>query len=88
MMMATRGCGPRKAGFVVRILPSRKNKSCCEARIALRVLGWTSVAVGVAAVGLYVGRELRSRYKFNHRTPTDFYVHAGDESPAEFGMGI
>jgi hypothetical protein len=71
----------------MNILP-RKNKSCCETGIVLRVLGWASVAVGVAAVGLYVGRELRQRYKFSHRTPTDFYAHAGDESPAEYGMGI
>jgi hypothetical protein len=73
----------------MNILPcSSESKSCNESRIALRVLGWTSVAVGVAAVGLYVGRELRALYQFNHRTPTDFYSHAGDQSPAEFGMGI
>jgi hypothetical protein len=53
-----------------------------------RFVGWTSVAVGVAALGVYVGRELRIRYKFNHRTPSDFYAHAGDELPAEYGMGI
>jgi hypothetical protein len=44
--------------------------------------------MGVAAVGLYVGRELRLRYKFKHRTPADFFAHAGDESPAEYGVGI
>lgn len=53
----------------------------------LRMLGWTSVAMGVAAVSLYVGRELRSLYIFRRRTPLDFYAHAGDESPAEFGVG-
>jgi len=72
----------------VSILPSCESKSCSESRIALRILGWMSVAVGVAAVGLYVGRELRLRYKFSHRTPADFYAHAGDESPADYGMGI
>jgi hypothetical protein len=72
----------------VSILPSCESKSCNQSRIALRILGWTSVAVGVAAVGLYVGRELRLRYKFSHRTPADFYAHAGDESPADYGMGI
>jgi len=41
----------------------------------------------VAAVGIYVGRELRKRYKFNHRTPYDFYVHAGEQR-GEFGMGF
>jgi hypothetical protein len=71
----------------MNILP-RRSKSISESGVALRVFGWTTVCVGVAAVGLYVGRELRSRYKFNHRTPTDFYAHAGDESPAEYGMGI
>jgi hypothetical protein len=47
------------------------------------------VAVGIAALGLYVGRELRFRYKFNRRTPSDFFSHAGDEGqPTDFGMGI
>lgn len=65
------------------------SKSCDEARVALRALGWASVAVGIAALGLYVGRELRLRYKFNRRTPSDFYSHAGDEGQTtEFGMGI
>lgn len=86
-MMATRSRNPRKAGLEMKFLP-RKSKSCCETAVALRLLGWTSVAVGVTAVGLYVGRQLRARYKFNHRTPSDFFAHAGDESPAEFGMGI
>jgi hypothetical protein len=47
-----------------------------------------SLAVGVAAVGVFVGRELRIRYKFNHRKPADFFAHAGDELPADYGMGI
>jgi hypothetical protein len=51
-------------------------------------MGWTSVAVGVAALGVYIGRELRVRYKFNHRTPSDFYSHAGDEMQTEYGVGI
>jgi hypothetical protein len=58
-----------------------------EGSPALKVIGWTSVAVGVAALGLYVGREIRLRYKFKRRTPYDFYSHADDAS-AEFGMGI
>jgi hypothetical protein len=53
------------------------------------VLGWASAAVGIAALGLYVGWELRVRYKFNRRTPSDFFSHAGDEGTStEFGMGI
>jgi len=70
----------------MKIMPCLK--SCRESRIALRLLGWASVTVGVAAVGLYVGRELRIRYKFNHRTPADLFAHAGDEGPAEYGVGI
>lgn len=56
---------------------------------AMAIVGWTSVAVGIAAVGLYVGRELRARYKFNHRTPYDFFSHAGDSvCAADYGTGI
>jgi hypothetical protein len=57
--------------------------------MTLRIVGWASVALGIAALGLYVGHELRSRYKFNKRTPYDFFAHAGDSIPAtEYGMGI
>jgi hypothetical protein len=72
----------------VSILPALRCK-CDENKVTLRVLGWTSIAVGITALGLYVGRELRQRYKFNRRTPADFYSHAGDEAPsAEYGVGI
>jgi hypothetical protein len=54
----------------------------------LRVIGWLSLGVAVAALGVFVGRELRSRYKFNHRTPYDFYSEAGRRQNAEFGLGI
>ena len=74
---------------LVSVVPGLGSGSCNESRIALRAIGWASVAVGVAALGLYVGRELRLRYKFNRRTPSDFYSHAGDEGQStEFGMGI
>ncbi len=76
-------------GRFVSVLPGFGHKSCNESRVALRALGWASVAVGIAALGLFVGRELRLRYKFKRRTPSDFYSHAGDESPStDFGMGI
>jgi hypothetical protein len=88
MMMATWSGHPQKAGEIVSILTSRRSESCCGSGLVLRLVGWGSVIVGVAAVGLFVGRELRERYKFNHRTPSDFYAHAGDEMPAEFGVGI
>ncbi|HEX4039372.1 MAG TPA: hypothetical protein VHX37_15040 [Acidobacteriaceae bacterium] len=54
----------------------------------LRAIGWTSVAVGVTALGLYVGHELRVRYKFSRRTPPDYFSHAGEEFGPEFGVGI
>ena len=55
---------------------------------ALKAAAWATVALGITALGLFVGRELRLRYKFNRRTPSDFYSHAGEELGAEFGMGI
>jgi hypothetical protein len=54
----------------------------------LQVIGWFSVGMAVAAISLYFGRELRLRYKFNHRTPYDFYSNAGNQQSAEFGVGI
>jgi hypothetical protein len=44
--------------------------------------------LAVATVGFFVGRELLSRYKFNHRNPYDFYTHAGEKQTGEFGLGI
>jgi hypothetical protein len=53
------------------------------------IVGLTSLAVGIAAVGLWIGRELRARYKFNHRTQYDFFSHAGDSVCApDYGTGI
>jgi len=55
----------------------------------LRTAGWVSAGLGAVALGLFVGRELRQRYKFNRRTPYDFYSHSGDEiQDMEFGVGI
>ncbi|MGD0800169.1 MAG: hypothetical protein ABR906_02520 [Terracidiphilus sp.] len=54
----------------------------------LKVIGWLSVGVTVAAVGIFVGRELADRYKFNHRTPYDFYDHAGSRQTSEYGLGV
>ena len=53
----------------------------------LKVITWFSVGMAVATIGIFVGRELRHRYKFNHRTPYDFYSYPG-EQPGEFGVGI
>ena len=55
---------------------------------ALRIIGWLTVGLAVAAVGIFVGCELRSRYKFKRRTPYDFYAHAGEKQTGEFGLGI
>lgn len=54
----------------------------------LSTVGWMTAGVGTVAVGLVLGRELRRRYKFNRRTPYDFYAHSGDERELEFGVGV
>jgi hypothetical protein len=55
---------------------------------ALRVITWFSMGMAVAALGLFLGHELRIRYKFKRRTPYDFYASAGEQQASEFGMGI
>ncbi len=57
-------------------------------KTALRVIGWFSMGMAVATVGIYLGFELRSRYKFKRRTPYDFYSNAGTQTASEFGVGI
>ena len=54
----------------------------------LRVVGWVSVGMAVAALSYFLGRELRDRYKFKQRTPYDFYSNAGESRASEFGMGV
>ncbi len=54
----------------------------------LRVITWFSAGMAVAALGIYIGSELRCRAKFKRRTPYDFYSHAGEQQTSEFGMGI
>jgi len=54
----------------------------------LQVITWVSLGMAVAALGIYVGREIRSRYKFKRRTPYDFYANAGEQQASEFGVGI
>jgi hypothetical protein len=55
---------------------------------ALWVITWFSVGMAVAALGIFVGAELRSRYRFKKRTPYDFYSNAGEQQAGEFGVGI
>ena len=54
----------------------------------LQLIGWSSVGLAVAAVGVYVGVELRSRYLFKKRTPYDFYSNVSEQPASEFGVGI
>ena len=72
------------------IMPENEIKEENEstAHTALRTIGWVSLGMGIAAVGLYVGREIRNWYRFNHRSPYDFYSHAAAPANSEFGMGI
>jgi hypothetical protein len=66
------------------ILPFQKKPN-----YLLRTITWGGIAVSVAAIGLVIGRELRLRYKFNHRTPYDYYAHAGDKAPlGSYAVGI
>ena len=55
---------------------------------ALQMIGWFLIGMAVAALGIYLGAELRSRSKFNKRTPYDFYANAGEQQASEFGVGI
>jgi hypothetical protein len=54
----------------------------------IKTVGWISAGLGAVALGLFIGRELRLRYKFNRRTPYDFYSHSGDEQDIDFGLGV
>jgi hypothetical protein len=55
---------------------------------ALRVITWFSAGMAVAALGIFLGNELRCRAKFRRRTPYDFYSNAGEQQASEFGMGV
>lgn len=46
------------------------------------------MGMAVATVSIYLGYELRCRYKFNRRTPYDFYSNAGPQTAPDFGVGI
>lgn len=59
-----------------------------EESTLLKTIGWVSAGLGAVALGLFIGRELRQRYKFNRRTPYDFYSHSGDEQDIDFGLGV
>jgi hypothetical protein len=59
-----------------------------DERNTLHVIGWVSVGMAVAALGIFLGAGLRNRYRFKRRTPYDFYANASDREASEFGMGI
>lgn len=64
------------------------NFGCSKNSAVCKTVGWVTAGMGALAIGLFVGRELRQRYKFNRRTPYDFYAHSGDEADVDFGLGI
>ncbi len=55
---------------------------------ALRAIGWLSVGMAAASLGIFVGYQLRSWYKFRRRTPYDFYPHSDGGAISEYGVGI
>jgi hypothetical protein len=44
--------------------------------------------MAVATLGIFLGYEIRSRYKFSHRTPYDFFSNAEPQTANDFGVGI
>ena len=60
-----------------------------EGRLVLRNIGWVSAGITILAVGVVIGREIRCRYKFNRRTPYDYYANSSDDRhDVEFGVGV
>ena len=47
-----------------------------------------SLMSSLLLASILIGAEMRSRYKFSHRTPYDFYANAGEQQASEFGVGI
>lgn len=73
----------------VSLIPELESvDSSKKASNALQVVGWFSMGMVVAALSVYLGAELRSRYLFKRRTPYDFYSNAGEQPVSEFGVGI
>lgn len=68
--------------------PAPENSAERGGAKAALMVGWFSMGMAVALLGILVGAELRSRYKFNHRTPYDFYASAGEQQANEFGVGV
>lgn len=77
-------CTEDSAVSALKNLPFPENE---EESALFKTIGWVSAGLGAVALGLFIGRELRQRYKFNRRTPYDFYSHSGDEEDVDFGLG-
>jgi hypothetical protein len=74
---------------LVETLPAQKEEELEDDESTLvKTIGWISAGLGAVALGLFIGREMRLRYKFNRRTPYDLYSHSGDEQDFEVGLGI
>jgi hypothetical protein len=79
-------CDKKQDGSDVREQAPPEGKDSMK---TLKTIGWISVGLGAVAAGLLAGRELQKRYKFNRRTPYDYYSHSGDEiADVEFGVGV
>lgn len=82
----SRSFGKNPEGFHASLVEDLSQQE--QESALFKTVGWISAGLGAVALGLFVGRELRLRYKFNHRTPYDFYAHAGDAEDVDFGLGI
>lgn len=59
-----------------------------EYRIMKRI-GWVSLGFSLAAVSMVLARKALGRWAFAHRSPYDYYSHAGGELEAfESGVGV
>lgn len=89
ILFGQQGLFRTQEGAQVTALPGTLKMNEEVSSPAIKAIGWASLAVAVAAIGLYLGRELRDRYNFQRRTPYDFYSHAGDQiAAAEYGVGV
>jgi hypothetical protein len=76
------------ASAVETILSQNEDLEDDQESTLIKTIGWISAGLGAVALGLFIGREMRLRYKFNRRTPYDLYSHSGDEQDFEVGLGI
>ena len=71
-----------------RMEPAPPRQRSAAGRMALTA-SWVSASLGIIALGIYTGREIRSRYRFKRLTPYDFYSHSGDRfGDADLSVGV